>query len=92
MGLVTWFRRTFIVPRVAREVDRAARFPKGTTMNFLKGWLTIIAALGGLCTAIVAFANGSISFQELMIAISAFLAAIGVRRAIANAKEDIKNG
>ena len=90
MGIKTWFRRRFIVPRVWAEVDKALKLTKGTTMNFLKGKLTILSAVGALLLGIVAFSEGTISVMELLALISAAATALGIRRAIANAVKDIE--
>ena len=84
MGIKIWLRRRFIVPRVYAEVDKILGLTKGTAMNFLKGYATIIGAVGALLIAVKAFAEGEISFNALMLAISAVVTAIGARRAIAN--------
>ena len=78
MGLVTWFRRHFIVPRVGAVVDEKLGVKKGTTLSFLQGYKTYIAAIAGLLTAIVAFIDGHISFGELLMAINVALAAMGL--------------
>jgi hypothetical protein len=84
MGLKTWFRRRFIVPRAGAMIDKRLGLKKGTVMGFLKGYATLIGAIGGLLVAIAAFTQGSISVTELLAAISAVIAALGLRRAIAN--------
>ena len=84
MGIKIWLRRRFIVPRVYAEVDKILGLTKGTAMNFLKGYATIIGAVGALLIAVKAFTEGEISSNALMLAISAVVTAIGARRAIAN--------
>ena len=71
-----------MVPAACRKVDRAVGLQKGTTLNFLKGYVTYIAAVATLLMAVVGFINGAIGIKELIEAVLAFLALFGLRRAI----------
>ena len=85
MGLVTWARRRFVVPAVLRSVEKALGL-KGGSMNFLKGYVTYIAAIGGAATAVAAFLTGNLPLKEFIEALVAALSVFGLRRAIGGAK------
>ena len=51
-------------------------------LNWLKGYGTYIACVGGILTTIAAWLNGSMALNEAILAIIAFVAGVRIRMAL----------